>query len=795
MLLTLALVLQMAPAAPPPDSTLQYSGRDRRLDVALPRVDADIVIDGNLTEPPWSHAALLTGFSQYAPSDGIAAVDSTQVLVWYSHTAIYFGIRAFEQHGQPTATLADRDQIFGDDNVQILIGTFHDRKQALMFAVNPLGVQGDGALIEGANVSASGFIGGAVVGREQPDLSPDYVFQSHGRVTAWGYEVEVRIPFKSLRYQSSAAQDWSLNVVRQIKHSGFEDSWFPAQRANATFIGQSGNLIGLSELHRGLVVDLNPELTTRMTGAPVLNGGGGGYAYDVGNVQVGGNVRWGATENLTLNGTVKPDFSQVESDAGQLAFDPRQALYYPEKRPFFLEGSELFQVPLNLIYTRRIVQPVAAVKLTGTTAGTDIGFLSAVDQKFASGSGADNPIFNILRAQRSLGSGSRIGMAYTDRIEGADYNRVAELDSRFVFGGIYALSLQVGGSRTRIGGETKSAPLWLGQFTIQHQVWGLRSVFAGISDDFYTGSGFVGRNGIVHSYVDPSYTLYGKPGAVLERFTADILVDGIWQYQNFIHGDHLQDKKLHFNVNSSLRGGWNVGAGYFVESFGYDSALYANYRLEVPNGGGGGGLDTIPFVGQPTIPNGEYIVQVGTPQWKHFSASGFFLQGHDENFFEWASGDLLLLSAEVSYRPTERLRNSLSYFWQQVNRRTDGTLVNVGRVARAKMEYQLSRPLFVRLVGQYIQDKTDSLRDDSRTNAPILIATSSGGGGGGVIRTVPTANNLFHVDALLSYQPMPGTVVFAGYGSDMLDNEAFGFRSLKRTGDAVFVKVSYLFRL
>ena len=655
-----------------------------------------------------------------------------------------------------------------------------------MFAVNPLGVQGDGALIEGANVTASGFIGGAVVGREQPDLSPDYVFQSHGRVTDWGYEVEVRIPFKSLRYQARQAQDWSLNIVRQVKHSGFEDTWFPAQRANATFIGQSGNLVGLTELHRGLVMDLNPEATTRMVGAQSASG----YSYGMGNLQVGGNVRWGVSENLTLNGTVKPDFSQVESDVGQLAFDPRQALYYPEKRPFFLEGSELFQVPLSLIYTRRIVQPIAAVKLTGTTAGTDIGFLSAVDQQYASASGQDNPIFNILRAQHSLGHGSRIGMAYTDRIEGRDYNRVLDFDSRFVFKDIYSVSLQGAASRTRVGDVTQTAPLWLGQVTIQHRIWGLRSLFAGISDQFYTGTGFIGRNGIVHSYVDPSYTAYGKPGALLERFTGDILVDGIWQYQNFIHGRGIQDQKLHFNANTTLHGGWNVGAGYFVESFGYDSALYAGYRLEVPNGGGGGGLDTIPFVGQPTITNGEYIVQIVTPQWKHFSGDGFFLQGHDENFFEWASADLLLLSAEISYRPTDRLRNSLSYVWQQVNRRTDGTLVNVGRVARAKLEYQISRPLFIRLVGQYIQDKTDSLRDDSRTNAPILIE-----GPNGVQRTIPTANNLFHVDALFSYQPIPGTVLFAGYGSDMLDDDAFRFRNLQRTDDAIFVKLSYLFRL
>src|SRR2546423_829932 len=478
MLLTLCLLLNCAT----PDSLGIYSGRERQLDVRIPRFDAEVVIDGDLSDSTWARAALLTGFSQYAPNDGVSAVDSTQVLVWYSANAIYFGIRAYELHGQPTATLADRDQIFGDDNVQILLGTFHDGKKALMFAVNPLGVQGDGALIEGGNVSASGFIGGAVIGREQPDLSPDYVFQSRGRVTAWGYEVEVRIPFKSLRYQPRQPQDWSLNIVRQIKHSGFEDSWFPALRASATFIGQSGNLIGLSGMNRGLVVDINPEATGRATGAPNASG----YGYDMGNPQVGGNVRWGVTDNLNLNGTIKPDFSQVESDAGQLAFDPRQALFFSEKRPFFLEGSELFQVPQNLIYTRRIVQPVAAVKLTGNASGTDIGFLSAVDQKFASASGTDNPIFNILRAQHSLGHGSRIGMVYTDRIQGGNYNRVAEVDSRLVFKDIYGLNLQVAGSRTRTGGATATAPLWLAQFTIQHRTLGLRSVYAGNYDEFHT---------------------------------------------------------------------------------------------------------------------------------------------------------------------------------------------------------------------------------------------------------------------------------------------------------------------
>src|SRR2546426_11138155 len=151
MLLTLCLLIRCADAMP------SDSGPDRQLDVRIPRFEAEAVIDGGLADSVWAHAALLTGFSQYAPNDGIPAADSTQVLVWYSPTAIYFGIRAFELHGRPTMTLANRDQIFGDDNVQILLGTFHDAKQVLMFAVNPLGVQGDGSLVEGANVTAGGL--------------------------------------------------------------------------------------------------------------------------------------------------------------------------------------------------------------------------------------------------------------------------------------------------------------------------------------------------------------------------------------------------------------------------------------------------------------------------------------------------------------------------------------------------------------------------------------------------------------------------------------------------------------
>src|SRR5215217_5558913 len=445
MLLALLLSLYAEPTDPP----TVYNGRAGKLSVEIPRLELEPVIDGKLDEEVWGQAAVLTGFTQYSPTDGIPAADSTEVVVWYSPTAILFGIRAFEAHGAVHATLADRDRISSDDHVAVLLSTFNDGRQATVFAVNPYGVQSDGALVETGSTSGNGF-NNAVVKREAADLSPDFVFQSKGRLTDYGYEVEVRIPFKSLRFQPRDEQIWGINVLRKVQHSGYEDSWAPAKRASASFLAQSGRLVGLSNLRRGVVLDFTPSLTSRTTGAPSASG----WQYDGGGPEVGGTVRWGVTNNLTLNGTANPDFSQVESDAQQFSFDPRNELFIQEKRPFFLDGIEQFSTPNNLIYTRRIVQPVAAAKLTGKAFGTDLAVLSAVDDQDGSFSGQDHPIYNLLRVQRDVGAQSRLGLVYTDKIEGDDYNRVAGADARLVFGEIYSAQLQLAGSRTRRTGLT-----------------------------------------------------------------------------------------------------------------------------------------------------------------------------------------------------------------------------------------------------------------------------------------------------------------------------------------------------
>jgi hypothetical protein len=784
------LPLLVALAAGPEDPALVYHGRTGHLDVRPPRIEGSVTIDGVLDEPEWARAALLTGFSQFSPGDGVPASDSTEVLVWYAPGAIYFGIRAYEAHGAVHATLADRDRIASDDYVQILLGTFGDGRQATVFAVNPLGVQSDGALVEtGAVRSGSGF-SAAVVRRETADLSPDYVYDSKGRVTAWGYEVEIRIPFKSLRYQAAAEQTWVFNVTRQVQHSGHEDSWAPARRASASFLAQGGHLVGLTGLHRGLVLDFNPSVTSRTTGGRTP----AGWDYQGGAPELGGTVRWGISNNLSLTGTANPDFSQVESDAGQLLFDPRDETFFQEKRPFFLDGIEQFTTPNNLVYTRRVVQPSAAAKVTGKYLNTDVAVLSAVDDREVSADGHDRPFFNLLRLQRDVGAESRVGLVYTDRIEGGDYSRLAGADARLVIRRIYSVQLQLAGSRTRQGGERFGGPLWMARVNGAGRTLGWRSSILASSEEFRARSGFFPRPGLVHLNFDPRIAAYGGTGALMESFTFDLNLNGRWRYEEFIHGGGILDAQLHFNANATLRGGWDLTGSLLLERFGYPFEIYRDYRVEVPRAGGG--ADTLPFVGRPRIPNRDYVLSVNTPEFKQFSGNAFILWGNDENFYEWSPGRIIIANGGLSWRPTGQVRVDGTYALQEVRRRSDGSLVNRQHIPRVKLEYQLSRPIFLRLVGEYLHERQTPLRDDTRTEGAILLYDP---GVNDFVRADAFTRSSFRGDLLFSYQPNPGTVAFLGYGSTLRnpspDETGFSRPGLRRVSDGVFVKLSYLFRM
>jgi hypothetical protein len=269
------------------------------------------------------------------------------------------------------------------------------------------------------------------------------------------------------------------------------------------------------------------------------------------------------------------------------------------------------------------------------------------------------------------------------------------------------------------------------------------------------------------------------------------VLDGTWEYQKFVNGQGIQDQKLHFNTNTRFLGGWQFGASVLVESFGYPSDIYTDYTLEVP-ASGGIGLDTIPFTGQPTIPNLDYVLTLDTPEFSHFSGNVFFLWGHDENFYEWASANITWVQLALDWRPTHKLRVNGTYDMQYVGRRTDGSTVDLWKSPRLKLEYQLSRPIFLRLVGEYTTEKRDALRDDARTNAPILIFDADANQ---YLRPAPFRHRSFRGDFLFSYQPTPGTVLFAGYGSTLRDPTELGESTLQRAEDGFFLKLSYLFQM
>ena len=771
-----------APAALPAPKI--FHGRRRQLEASIPRLDGRITVDGVLDEPEWKQATVLTGFSQYSPADGIAAEDSIEVLVWYSPTAINFGIRAFEAHGAVHSTLATRDKIDSDDYVQLLLGTFNDGRQAMLFGVNPLGVQQDGIITETGIVRGGSGFGSAGGVREAPDLNPDFVFQSKGRLTNYGFEVELSIPFKTLKFPRSDLQNWGLQIIRKVQHNGHEEVWAPSNRAAASFLAQSGRLMGLEDIHRGLVVDLTPEFTEQANGVPAA---GGKWNYSASSPSIGGNVRWGITPNLTLNGTLKPDFSQVEADVVQLSFDPRRAIAYPEKRPFFLEGTEQFNVPNSLIYSRDIVQPDAAAKLTGKIAGTNVAFLSALDGRTYSLDHAQ-PLFDILRVQKDFGASSRLGVAYTDVEDGGDYNRVADIDARLVWNKIYSVQAQFAESFDRTLGRSTNAPTWYARIDRAGRNLQLRYITNAIANDFVTRAGFVSRAAIGHMNGNARYVFYGEKGALVESIAPSVSLDGTWTYDKFVRAGDIQDLKWNFGVTGALRGGWQLNAALLVETFGYDSTLYTTYRIE-EHKASGAGLDTVRFTGTPHLPNFDYSLNLSTPILKYFDANLSVIWGKDEDFFEWSNANVDIGTFTLNLRPTEQFRVNFIYKESRYVRRTDGTTVDVLRVPRLKIEYQISRSTYVRYVGQYQALQTDSLRDDSRTNAPILIC------GATCKRSAAVNSNSFRNDLLFSYQPVPGTVFFLGYGATQIDQDPFSFRALTRTADGFFVKLSYLFRL
>lgn len=759
-----------------------YDGAAGDISVQTPSVaSADIDVNGSLDEPAWQKAALLHSFTQYDPVEGVPATQKTEVLVLVDADAIYFGIRAYDdQPGEIRATMAQRDEFDrSDDYVRIILDTFNDHRRAYVFSVNPLGVQQDGIWNEGG--------GGHHFG-DPIDSNPDFLWSSDGHIRDWGYEIEVRIPFKSLRFPALKDQTWGLQVVRRIQRNGFRESWAPIKSDISNKLAQTGELTGLEDLDPGLFLELNPVMTGKRLGS---------YSEDLGRYvredpqgSFGMNVTYGLTSNLTLDGTYNPDFSQVEADAGQISVNERFALYFPEKRPFFLEGTEIFNMPNQLVYTRSIANPLGGAKMTGKVGGWNLGYIGARDRA-VSEDGYDATV-NLLRVRRDVGGSSTLGIVYTDRTTSAvRYNRVGGADARLVFGGRYTLTVQGAASRTADPDVVAPANGILYSARFERGGRGL-SFNASLDDsnqDFEAASGFLRRIGETQVRSEVRYSHYYGPGSLVENWGPSVQVQSYWNHDDFWGGRGPNEMQLELGGNLSFRGNVSIFGNlqrttYDFSPDGYDGL----YR-----GDSGGGY--APFYPDQGRFQGMYGANV------HLSVSTFEkVRGNIR--FQWeqvplfGGSDAAVQAAtsrsgnlSLQLYPTRSLQAELGLRFSELHRKNDGSRYSTATIPRVRLQYQFTRAFFVRGIFEYSNQERGALYDPA--SGALLYSCADG-----VCDALAgSASHDMHVEGLISYEASPGTVFYLGYTREMQDAGAFSFRHVQPQADGLFAKVSYRFRM
>ncbi|MFI5234594.1 MAG: DUF5916 domain-containing protein [Gemmatimonadales bacterium] len=734
--------------------------------VTIPRIEAAPAIDGTLDEAVWQQATRLTGFWEYQPADGRPAGEETEVRVWYSSSAIYFGIIAHDRDpGSIRATVADRDNIQGDDNVRIYLDTFNDRRRAYFFGVNPLGAQEDGVRAEG------GFTAGSITGGTT-DLNPDFLWESKGHLTPEGYVVEIRIPFKSLRFRGDDPKSWGIQIVRTIQRTGYQESWTDLRRANASFLLQDGTIAGIHGIHRGVVVEAQPTITGSVSGTRDTTTGA--FTRGAERTDIGGNLKLGFN-SFSIDATANPDFSQVESDAGQVTVNQRFALFFPEKRPFFLEGIELFATPNQLVYTRQIGNPIGGIKVAGKIGNFTIAHLTALDE---TGGGASNALFDVGRIRADFGENSTAGLTYTDRSAGSEYNRVVAADVRYVFGKLYYFQSQFGGSWTRDSAGSRSSPIWLEEFDRTGRQWGFNYQVTGIGAGFDARAGYVPRTDIVQAHGFNRFTWYGKPGATIESFTTFFGPEATWNYDGFSTSHPVEGDQSITNM-FRFRGGWNLTITPKHAFVLPDPALYTGYTVDHGVGG------IAPYIPPGTLDGWQIHTQLSTPVYRGFNADATVLRGTAVLFAEGSLGRELTLQGDLSLRPSQQVRLTCSLIFDRLTRARNGAEFARTVIPRLRVDFQPLRSLFFRVIGEYQSARVAALADPA-TGDPILV------------NGVPASSsetNTFRMDWLASFQPNPGTVAFLGYGSTLDGGlNTLTFSRLVRTDDGFFVKFAYLFR-
>ena len=703
----MATILGLVPAA---------AGAQANPAVELRAVRAAVApkLDGVLDDAAWAGDPLPADhWVSYSPLRGEPAQQRTQVWIVYDDKAIYFAFRCLDpEPARIRSTISRRDNVWNDDWVAVSLDSNRAGQVAYHMFVNPSGIQMD-ALNSGANGE---------------DTAPDWTWQSAGHIDERGYAVEMRVPLQSIRFKSGP--DVTMGVMFFRRNSRLGLSWAWPEMAPGKWVFETHVPVVFGELRQPRLLEVLPSQTVAVNATRDANG-----AWQDSEVEgdLGVSVKYGLTSAITVDATVNPDFSQVESDAFEVEVNQRFPIFFSEKRPFFMEGLGLFNLAgtggdstmRTAVHTRRIIDPSAGVKLTGSSGQHTFALLSTAD---ASTEGDLQRKFTIARGIRNLGQGQYVGALVTDTEYGVEHNRVAAFDAslrrgdHFSWNGTFLYSDSADaehGHRNGVGSQA----------TYSYTTRRLTVVGQGehYGRDFQMGTAFINRVGVTRG----------------------------WQYQEV---QFYPDEKKHGWIKRIAPFLWLTGARDRAQA-GNDRFLLPGIRfsfirqgyLRLDYGRGREAFAGRQFtVGRAHIDGGAQFTRWLNVGGSIDSGPGIFYEDVDS-----FAGTQLSRSVRLGLQPSARLNHSLSYNYVRFDR-TNGERVFALHVANLRTTYQFSPRFLVRAIAQ-----------------------------------VDSGERRILGDLLASYELSPGTVVHAGYGSIFDQSLSRDYQARDR---AIFFKASYLAR-
>jgi hypothetical protein len=709
----------------------------------VPEISIPVKIDGILNETAWDKAVIIELPYEIDPGESIQARVKTECLLISDSHNFYIGFRAYDPNPKEIrAHYMDRDLAFDDDWVFITLDPFLDERRGFQFLSNPLGVQMDTLLNEVGS------------GESEVDATWDAIWDSSGRITQNGYEVEMSIPFTSLRFPKSDGQKkWGFQALRHYpRNFAYFFRATPWDRNQDCTLCGNVTIVGFEGAHPGKNLEINPTISARRTDAAETfpdNHLKLGRA----KTEPGLSVRWGFTPNIQLNSALNPDFSQVEADVAQLEINTRFALYYTEKRPFFLEGADIFKTQLNAVYTRTIADPSWGIKLSGKEKSHAFGILvsqdmttnlllpgNQVSKLFTLNQSAAS---SILRYRIDLGRQSTLGLLGSHRHGHSYSNSVLGCDGQFQLTASDSIGFQFLLSQTFYPKEIsegnnqpeesfRSGAL---SMTYHHEArnWKLWASYENLGCGFRADLGFIPRVDLRSTYAGIQRVFWGNPGSWYRKllFTAE------GSYSNNQEGK-LTDRSIFLSaaVNGPLQSAISLGFVAKKELFRVD--YYDQFYFQLNSS---------------VRPSGTFA----------FSLAGKIGDGID--YTGMRSAKILMISPGVGCFIGRSFQASLEHSLERLDAK-EGCLY-VANLSQIRLVYQPTARLFIRTIVQYL---------DLDLNLKYYL-----------IDPDPINRKLF-TQLLLSYKINPQTLVFIGYSENRFGMEGIILSQQDRT---FFIKVSY----